>query len=171
MCVDIKTWLIFAIFSSSSTKMKSRRYERNIRNDVSSIVLKFVDDFTLTFNRYSYARRWSMKFWLKWQSINAIIFFLFVNVSNFIDVHKWENSFWRLRIVNTWIMLIDLDFFSFFCRSRCFCIEIYNDRACCKYNTLCVLNFLLNELVFDSNSRWSLLSFEIRSRCLFWDVY
>ncbi len=151
--------------------MKLREYELNICNDMSSIVLKFVDNFASTLNRHSYERRWSIKFWLKSQSINATIFFLFVDVSNIIYVHKWKNFFWRLRIVNTWIILIDFNLFSFFCQSRCFCIEMYNDRSCYKRNTLCVINSSLNELAFDSNSRWLLLSFEIRSRYLFWNVY
>jgi hypothetical protein len=171
MCADIRAWFTLATFSSSSTEMNFKEYERNTRSDVSSTVLRSVDDFASTLSRHSYARRWSMKFWLESQSINATIFFLFVDVSNFIDVHKWENSLWRLRIVNTWTMLIDLDLFSFFCRSRCSCIEIYNDQSCCKRSTLCVINSSLNELASDLNSRWLLLSSEIRSRCLFWDVY
>jgi hypothetical protein len=62
MCIDIKIWLTFGIFSLFLIEMKLKKYKQNICNNVSSITLKFVDDFASTFNRHSYAKRWSMKF-------------------------------------------------------------------------------------------------------------
>ncbi len=127
ICVDIKTWLILVIFSSFLTEIKFKKYEQYICNNMWLIILKCVDDFTLILNRYLYVKRWSMKFWLKLQLINVIIVF----ICRYIKFHRRSHVrkfFLTFLNVNTWIILIDFDFFSCFCRNRCFCIEIYNDR-------------------------------------------
>jgi hypothetical protein len=130
MWIDIKFCLILKIFSSSSSKLNSKKWDLNTRKNVSFTVCEFVDEFSSDLRRHSYARRWSMKFWLKSLSINVNIRSLFVEITKIIDVHKWEFFFTRFRIVNTWIMSINFCFFSTVCRCRHCDIEICNVSIC-----------------------------------------
>jgi hypothetical protein len=130
MWIDIKFCLILKILSSFFFELNSRKWNLNTRKDVSFIVYEFVDEFSSDLKRHSYARRWSMKFWLKSLSINVNIRSLFVEITKIIDIHKWKFSFTRFRIVNTWIMSIDFCFFSIACRCRHCDIETCNVSIC-----------------------------------------
>jgi hypothetical protein len=151
MWTNIKFCLILNIFSSFFCELNSKKWNLNTRKNVSFIVCEFVDEFSFDFKCHSYAKRWSIKFWLKLLSINANIRSLFVEITKIIDVHKWKFSFTRFWIVNTWIMSIDLCFFSTACRCRHCDIEICNVSIYHMCNKWCEKDFSSNESFFDSN--------------------
>jgi hypothetical protein len=130
MWIDIKFCSIFKTFSSFFFELNFKKWDLNIFKNVSFIVYEFVDEFSFTFRHHSYAKRWSIKFWLKSLSINASIRTLFVEITKIIDVHKWKFFFTRFRIVNMWIMSINFCLFSTICRCRHCDIEIYNVSTC-----------------------------------------
>jgi hypothetical protein len=152
-------------------ELNFKKCDLNILKNVSFIVCEFVDEFSSEFKRHSYARRWSIKFWLKSLSINANIRMLFVEITKIIDAHKWEFSFTRFRIVNMWIMSIDFCFFSTICRCRHCDIKIYSALFCHKCSRLYTTNSSLNELSFALNLRWRLSSTACHQDFHFWDVY
>jgi hypothetical protein len=153
MWTNIKFCSIFKIFSSFLFELNFQKCDLNIFKNVSFIICEFVDEFSSAFKRYSYAKRWSIKFWLKSLSINANIRTLFVEITKIIDVHEWKFSFTRFRIVNLWIMSIDLCLFSTICRCRHCDIEIYNVLLYHKCNKLYATDSSLNELFFALNQR------------------
>jgi hypothetical protein len=162
MWIDIKFCSIFKTFSSFFFKLNFKKCDLNILKNVSFIICKFVDEFSSALRRHSYAKRWLIKFWLKSLSINASIRTLFVEITKIIDAHKWKFSFTHFRIVNMWIMSIDLCFFSTIYRC-CHCdIEIYNVLFCHKCNKLYATNSSLNELFFVQNQQWQLSLIEFR---------
>ncbi len=161
MWIDIKFCLILNILSSFSSELNSKKWDLNTRKNVSFIVCESVDEFSSDFRRHSYAKCWSIKFWLKSLSIDAIICILFIEITKIIDVHKWKFSFTRFRIVNTWIMSIDFCFFSTACRSRHCDIETCNVSICHMCNKWCEKDSSSNESFFDSKQQWqsSLIEF------------
>jgi hypothetical protein len=151
MWANIKFCLILNILSSSSFELNFRRWDLNTRKNVSFIVCEFVDEFLFDFRRHSYAKRWSIKFWLKSLSINASIRSLFVEITKIIDVHKWEFSFTRFRIVNTWIMSIDFYLFSTACRCRHCDIKTCSVSIYHMCNKWCEKDSSSNESFSDSS--------------------
>jgi hypothetical protein len=154
MWIDIKFCLIWNIFSSSFFELNSRKWDLNTRKSVLFTVCEFVDEFSLDFKRHLYAIRWSIKFWLKSLSMNVNTRTLFVNVTKIINIHKWEFSFTRFRIVNTWIMSIDFCLFSIVYRCRHCDIEICNVSTFDMCNKWCEKDSSLNEFFFDSSQQW-----------------
>ncbi len=134
-------------------ELNFKRWNLNTRKNVSFIVCEFVDEFSFDLKRHLYAKRWSMKFWLKLLSINASIRSLFVKITKIIDAHKWKFFFTRFRIVNTWIMSIDFCFFSTACRCRHCDIETFNVSTYHMCNKWCEKNSSLNEFFFDQSSQ------------------
>jgi hypothetical protein len=130
MWIDIKFCLILKILSSFSFELNFRRWDLNTRKNVSFIVCEFVDEFSSVLRRHSYARRWSIKFWLKSLSINASTRILSAEITKIIDAHKWKFLFTHFRVVNTWIMSIDLCLFSTACRCRHCDIETCSVSTC-----------------------------------------
>ncbi len=171
MWIDIKFCSIFAILSSFSFELNFRRCDLNIFINVSFIVCESVDEFSSELRRHSYAKRWSIKFWLKSLSINAKIRTLFVEITKIIDAHKWKFFFTRFRIVNMWIMSIDFYFFSTICWCRHCDIKIYNALLCHKCSKLYATNSSLNELSFALNLRWLLSSIACHQNFYFWSAY
>jgi hypothetical protein len=149
MWTNIKFCLILNILSSFSSKLNSKKWDLNTRKNVSFIICEFVDEFSSDFKRHLYAKRWSIKFWLKLLSINANIRSLFVEITKIIDAHKWKFSFTCFRIVNTWIMSIDFCFFSIVCRCRHCDIETCNVLICHMCNKWCEKDSSSNESFFD----------------------
>jgi hypothetical protein len=167
MWIDIKFCLILKILSSSFFELNSRKWKLNTRKNVSFTVCEFVDEFSFDFKRHSYAKRRSIKFWLKSLSINASIRTLFIEITKIINAHKWEFFFTRFRIVNTWIMSIDFCLFSIACRCRHYDIETCNVSTCHMCNKECEKDSSLNESFFDSNSQWRLSLIEFRFNIYF----
>jgi hypothetical protein len=151
MWIDIKFCLILKIFSSSFFKLNFKRWNLNTHKNVSFIVYEFVDEFSFDFKLHLYTKRWSIKFWLKSLLIKINIRILFVEITKIIDAHKWKFFFTCFRVINTWIMSIDLCFFSIACRCRHCGIEICNVSTCHMCNKWCETNSSSNESFFDSN--------------------
>jgi hypothetical protein len=161
MWIHIKFCLTLKILSSSSSELNFRKWDLNTRKNVSFTVCEFVDEFSSDLKRHSYAKRWSIKFWLKSLLINASIRILFVEITKIIDVHKWKFSFTRFWIVNTWIMSIDFCLFSITCRCRHCDIKTCNVSTCHMCNKWCEKDSSSNESFFVSNQQWqsSLIEF------------
>jgi hypothetical protein len=162
MWIDIKFCLIWKILSSSSFESNSRRWDLNTRKNVSFIVCEFVDEFSFDLKRHLYAKRWSIKFWLKSLSISTSIRTLFVEITKIIDAHKWKFSFTRFRVVNTWIMSIDISLFLIACRCRHCDIETCNVSTYHMCSKWCETDSSSNESFFDSSQQWQLSLIEFR---------
>jgi hypothetical protein len=130
-------------------ELNSKKWNLNTRKNVSFIVCEFVDKFSSDFKCHSYAKRWSIKFWLKSLSIKTCIRLLFIEITKIIDVYKWEFFFTRFRIVNTWIMFIDFCFFLIVCRYRHCDIEICYVSIYHMYNKRCEKDSSSNKFFFD----------------------
>jgi hypothetical protein len=156
MWTNIKFCLILNILSSFFSELNFKRWDLNTRKDVSFIVCEFVDEFSSDFKRHSYARRWSIKFWLKSLSINANIRLLFIEITKIIDVQKWKFFFTRFRIVNTWIMSIDFCLFSIICRCRHCDIKTCSVSTYHMCNKWCEKDSSSNAFFFNLNQQWRL---------------
>jgi hypothetical protein len=141
--------LILNILSLFSFELNFKRWNLNTRKNVSFIICEFVDEFSSDLKRHLYAKRWSIKFWLKSLLINASI--SFVICQNHEDHRRSQIKFFftRFRIVNTWIMSIDFCFFSIVCRCRHCDIEICNVSIYHMCSKWCEKDSSSNESFFD----------------------